>query len=533
MAGAGYRRNRPNEGTKIYNRRKSLDSIKELMVKNPAKAKSELSRHLNENPDDMYAWFYYGKICLNESYLDEAEYAYTKVAYSTSRNKYAGITGLGDVARLRGENETAKKYYRRSIAENPTEQAPTYFILARLETTEGNFDEALRILSRLRPSNAVQIEKIRIYSEAGEKEKALQISESIIPETPQENRSLAFERAKLAIASEDYLKAKYYLAEAKEYNVKDDEYYKILAEEARLALELGDFQLAVDNCEECLAANHTSHGFNYLTLGLAKQSQGKYKNAIDCYKLGKSEPAVSYLPKSGCSYFLGCLEIIMGEEEFAEKHLKESIIPNVPPRFAVIEILINLYIKQGRAKEGKDLLDYVRNNNSDYYTPEQITLCEMLLDKAMGNPLKNFNPHSYRDKQIFAYDKSLAVEHIKKNHQISDPTAGNFSPSIDIEVLIDEIVPQLVEDNITIVDTMDRYFIDYPNAGISKDGELADKICVVTFPGTKDILTMYPEVSSKLTTKRDIIATMGRASERVNRIDSFNKRFANFTPPKK
>lgn len=530
---SGYRRNRPSEGTKIYNRRKSLDSIKELMEKNPAKAKSELYRHLSENPDDMYAWFYYGKICLNESYLDEAEYAYTKVAYSTSRNKYAGITGLGDVARLRGDNATAKKYYHRSITENPTEQPPTYFILARLETTEGNYDEALRILSRLKPSNAVQIEKIRIYSESGDREKAKALAEKIIPETAAEKRSLAFEKAKLAIIEEEFLKARYFLAEAKEYDVKDDDYYKILSEEARLALEMGDYQLAVDNCEECLAANHTSHGFNYLTLGLAKQGQGKYKNAIDCFKLGKSEPAISYLPKSGCSYFLGCLEIIMGEEEFAEKHLKESIIPNVPPRFAVVEILVNLYIKQGRAKEGKELLEFVRKNNPDYYNPEQITLCEMLLDKALGNPLQNVNYHSYRDRQMISYDKSLAIEHIKKNHQISDPTAGNFAPTIDIGVLIDEITPQLVEENITIVDTMDRYFIDYPNAGISKDGELADKICVVTFPGTKDILTMYPEVSSKLTTKRDIMATMGRASGRVNRIDSFNKRFANFTPPKK
>ncbi len=530
---SSYRRNRPNEGSKIYNRRKSLDSIKELMEKNPAKAKAELLRHLNENQDDMYAWFYYGKVNLNESYLDEAEYAFSKVAYSNSRNKYAGITGLGDIARLRGDNELAKKYYRRSISENPTEQPPTYFILARLETTDGNFDEALRILSMLRPSNAVQIEKIRIYAESGDKEKAIALSEIIEPETSQERRSLAFEKAKLAISSEEYAKARYYLSEAKEYQVKDDEYYKILAEESRLALEMGDYQLAVDNCEESLAANHTAHGFNYLTLGLAKQCQGKYKNAIDCYKLGKSEPAISYLPKSGCSYFLGCLEATMGEVEFAEKHLKESIIPNVPPRFAVVEILVNLYIKQGRAAEGKKLLESIKRNNPDYYSPEQITLCEILLDKALGNPLQNINYHSYRDRQIMSYDKSLAIEHIRKNHQISDPTAGNFSPSINIRDLIDEVVPQLVEDNISIIDTMDRYFIDYPDAGISKDGELADKICVVTFPGTKDILTMYPEVNSKITTRHDIMATMGRASERVNRIASFNKRFANFTPPKK
>lgn len=530
---SNYRRNRPNEGTKIYNRRKSLDSIKELMEKNPAKAKSELSRHLNDNPDDMYAWFYYGKISLNESYLDEAEYAYTKVAYSNSRNKYAGVTGLGDVARLKGDTKAAKAFYRRSITENPTEQTPTYFMLARLETTDGNYEEALRILSMLAPSNLVQIEKIRIFAELGEREKAMAISETIIPETPQEKRSLAFEKAKLAIAGEEYIKASIYLQEAREYEVKDDEYYKILSEEARLALELGNYQLAVDNCEEALAANHTAHGFNYLTLGLAKQGQGKYKNAIDCYKLGKSEQAISYLPKSGCSYFLGCLEATMGEVEFAEKHLKESIIPNVPPRFAVIEILVNLYIKQGRAKEGKELLEYIKRNNPEYYVPEQLTLCEMLLDKALGNPLQNVNYHSYRDRQMISYDKSLAVEHIKKNHQIDDPTAGNFAPSIKIRTLIDEVVPQLVEDNISIVDTMDRYFIDYPNAGVSKDGELADKICVVTFPGTKDILTMYPEVSSKLITKHDIMATMGRTSGKVNRIESFNKRFAKFTPPKK
>ena len=528
-----YRKKYQSEGTKIYERRKSLDSIKLLMRKNPSKAKTELLRHLDENPDDMYAWFYYGKICFDESNLEEAEYAYTKVAFSTAKNKYGGIVGLGDIARIKGDNNLAKKYYRKAIDENPTEQPPTYYILARLETNSGNFDEAINILRRLPENNMLKIEMIRIYAASNEPLKAQEISNTIIPENQYEARSLAFEKAKLAIATDKLIEAKYYLQEAKDYGIKDDEYNKILSEEARLAVELGEYQLAIDNCEELLAENQTAHGFNYLTLGLAKQGLGHYKSAIDCYKLGKKEPAVSYLPKAFCSYQLGCLEIILGEYEQAEKDLKDCIIPQMPPRLSCIELLINIYIKQKTPEKAQDLLKEIKTKYKTSYDQEQLLLCEQLVDKALGKIPKGLNRHSYRDRQFESYSKSLAIEHIKKNHQISDPTAGNFAPSINIAELVEELEPELIPDNLSIIDGMDRYIVDYKDAGITKDGQLADTIYIITFPGTKEILTMYPETSGKAIRKCDIMKTMADRSVKVNRIDSFNKKFANFTPPKK
>lgn len=518
----------------IYNRRKSLDSIKELMGKNPRKAKSELYKHLEKYPDDMYAWFYYGKIAQSESDLKEAEAAYTKVAESDSKNKYAGVTGLGDIARIKGDTVTAKKFYYQSIRENKTEQAPTYYILARLETNDRNYDVALNILKSLPQNNQTKIEMIRIYSEARRTEEAEELIRTIVPENQYESRALAFERAKMAIAKKKLVEATYFLEEAKSYPMRDEEYYKILTEEARVAIDTGNYQLAIDDCEEALAAKETSYGYNYQLLGVAKQELGQYKSAISCFRMGKTEPNVQYQAKASCSYHLGCLEIIMGDYAQAEKDLKESILPNMPPRYAVIELLLNIYLNQNRCSEAKNLLETISTKFPQYYDKDQLRFARMMIDKKMGKDLSSINTRSYRENQIIEYSEQAAIEHIKKHHQGALESMGNFAPHIDIPKVISEVKLQLSDENKTVTDMMDRYFIEYPNIGYNQDGQLADNICVVVIPGTTDTLTMYPEVSQKMITKRDIMKTMKPEDIKVNsRVSKFNSRFANFTPPTK
>ena len=518
----------------IYNRRKSLDSIKSLMEINPRKAKSELYKHLQTYPDDMYAWFYYGKISQAESNLQEAEDSYRKVAESDSKNKYAGVTGLGDIARIKGDTTLAKKYYYQSIRENKTEQAPTYYILARLETNDRNYEAALKILKSLPMTNTTKIELLRVYTEARMSEEAETLVKTIIPQTQAESRSLDFERAKMAIAKKKYAEAALLLMQAKSYPKKDEEYYKILTEEARLAVEMENFQLAIDNCEEALSANEIAYGFNYQLLGIAKQALGQYKSAMDCFKMGKTQENAQYQAKSSCSYHLGCLEMIMGDYEKAEQNLKESILPNMPPRYAVIELLLNIYLRQNRCGEAKKLLETITSKYPSYYDKDQIKFATMMIDKKMGKDLSRVKTRSYRENQVISYNEQEVIEHIKKHHQGEDITMGIFSQKVDIKTLMKEIKPKLTSDNITVTDMMDRYFVEYPNIGYNHEKEVADSICVVVFPGTKDILTMYPEVKRKMITKKDIMDTMDSQSAKVNsRVNRFNSRFANFTPPTK
>lgn len=521
----------------IYERRKILDSIKQLMEINPSKAKSELIRHLNDTPDDMYAWFYYGKLSQNESNLEEAEMAYTKVAESTSRNKYAGVVGLGHIARIRGDFKTAKEYYRRAITEHPKEGQGTFYMLAKLESIDGNYEEALRILDKVSPiTNETTIEKARIYVQQGDLKAAQLLFDSIIPENELEGRTIAYERAKMAIEAGDKAAAQYYFLEARECRIKDSTYYKILSDEARYALETGNYQLAIDDCEEALADKEISYGENYTTLGIAKQSLQQYQSAITCYRLAQTEQGVSYLPKAAACYYLGCLELTMGDEEAAERDLKSSIISDLPPRPSVIDLLANIYIRQERYEEAKQLITDALQNNYEESDLTGMKYTLLIIKRKTGeiSPSQRLLGKNYREKQAIDYKKAEAIIHIINHHQLGDFSEGKFPEAMDIEKLYDEIVPQLTDENRTTLDVMDRYFIDYPNAGYSSTGEICNRIGVVTLPGTKEILTMYPDVDNKVATKKDIMKSVGTQKSKTNdQISKFNARFANFIPPKK
>lgn len=523
------------DGATIHERRLRLDSIKQLMEKNPAKALADLNRQLDEHPDDMYSWFYYGKVCQDTNNFEEAEYAYSKVAESTSPNKYAGVAGLGDVAKLKGNTELAKYYYRRAINEHPTEYRTTFYQLARLESQDGNHEEALRILNLLDPEyNETKIEKVRVLVDAREYETSQELLDSIVPKSEQEKRSIDFEKAKLATLKKDIPTAKYYFMEARQCQIKDDEYYKVLSEEARFACNNKDYQLAIDDCEEALSANQTAHGENYLTLGIAKMAQKQFKSAITCFELAQTDPNSSYTPKASCSYYLGCIQMTLGNLEAAEKNLKASIVPDVPPRPSIIDLLTNIYIRQGRYQEAIEMLDKAEPIIKDERDKYRINFSRFMVQALMGEitPEQRSLGRNYREKQIIDYKKDEAIIHIK-NHHTDDSTTSSFPETIDISALYDEILPQLTDENRAVVDTMDRYYIDYPNAGYTSDGELVNRIGIVVIPGTKKILTMYPDADNDRYTAAEIEQSIGnnKTIGPKSRAAEFNRKFAKFIPP--
>lgn len=533
MSRNGQMKNYNYDASKISARRKTLDSIKELMKKNPAKAKAELSKHLEAQPDDMYSWFYYGQLCQRESNIEEAEYAYTLVASSDSKNKYAGVVGQADIARIKGKIDEAKKLYLKAITENPAERATTYYILARLESATGNPTKALELLNRLPQTSETQIEILRIYSDMGDCEIASKLSEQIYPTTALEERNLYFEKAKLAIRNNDLTLAQYYFLKAREYKIKDHDYYKILEEEARLAIMQNNYQLVMDNCNEALSDKENFHGYIYQMFGQVYERQGQFKEAMQWYRMTKTEPGVTYAAKARNSYFLGRLEMIMGDFASAEIDLKESFNPSLSPYHVVVELLLNIYIRHERFAEANAFIDRIRKTYpDDYYNDEQLNFASFLIDCLQGKQVQP-NKYSYREKQAVNYSKSEAIKHIETKHQDSkDNGNGIFAQTLDIATLYDDVLPQLTEDNRTIVDMSDRYIIEYPNVGITKDGDLADCICVITMPGTDKIITMYPSELAKKTTKKDIMKAMTTEKPKENsRISRFNSRYANYIPP--
>ena len=170
--------------------------------------------------------------------------------------------------------------------------------------------------------------------------------------------------------------------------------------------------------------------------------------------------------------------------------------------------------------EAKDLLNFIN----------------LMVDKKTGMQLPERNNRIYRERQIVEYSRQDAIAHIRKHHQSSSQENGNFTFTINISELYDEIQSQLTEDNqVVSTDMLDKYLIDYPNVGYTNEGKIVDKIGVVALPGTKNIITMYPDYDSYGIRKSDMKKSSQHQKTRQenSRITRFNERFSKFNQTKK
>lgn len=523
------------KGREIYERKKSLDSIKVLLAKSPSKGISELLYHLEQYPDDMYAYLEYAKFHEEHFNLEEAEYAYEKIANSKSWNRYAGVVGLGSVAEQRGDLATAKKYYRKALSENPNEKLTTSYALACLERTEGNYEEALKILNSIKnPTAQTQVEKLKIYNAAGNIEETLKLSERIIPENERQARSIALSKAIALTAKKDILSAKIYFMQAKDTLTRDKIYYKTLYEEAIMLLENTEYQAALDNCEEILQNGYTFFGNTNYIKGQAEGFLGKYKEALDSYQKALKEKNLSPATSEIIYYSLGRLQLSMGDLASAENSLKSSVANGIKCRHTlsnlVIVLILSIYIRERRLEEAKTLISKVKSEYSQDIDSADLDFASVIVAKLQNEPVIVSPQATYRIRQVANYSKKKAIRHIQINHTEGELNSSNFFAGVDIAKLMEEVKPYLIEDNRVSEDLLDKYNIDYPNIGYSPDGAVINRIGVVVIPGTSNILTMYPANDSTSVRQRDILDQIGKATSIAENksISKFNARFAKF-----
>lgn len=525
------RKKQYSKGENIYQRIKDLDSIKELYKRNPSKAKSELIRHLEEHPSDMYAEFFYGQICENEGNFDEAEESYTKVADSNSPNKYGGVFGLAEIARKKNNIPLAKKYYYKAILESPREQKSAIYTVARLERIEGNYNQALKVLNLLKTNTPeCEIEKLKVIIAQGYLEEALKRAESIIPSTQSEHRELNLLKARLNAALGNYTKAEYFFLLAKENFLKDSQYYKILFEEGKFFFQQGRYQEALDNYEEVNRTGETLHGNIYYEIGQTKEALGQYHNALTSYNMAIMLKETSNEVRAISYFSKGMIEFAMGDFTHAEVDLSKNLQINELMQTESLNssfyALISIYIRQERYSEAEQIIAKAKTLTTDSRELDQLETASLIVAKKQNKPLDSYK-RNYRDSQVINYSKKSAIAHIKEHHQSSEPTTSQFARNIDISTLYDEIQSQMTEETRVNTDIMDKYFIDYPNAGYTPEGDMINRIGVVAIPGTKDIITMYPDSENKAIRQSDILKTMPQEKSKASdRISKFNARFS-------
>lgn len=248
---------------------------------------------------------------------------------------------------------------------------------------------------------------------------------------------------------------------------------------ARFDLAKSEYALGNTDVARYYFQTSMEMGNNYSIYELAKleYNDANYKEAEELFK--KSNYSGVYLYKT---------KYLLGKKEEAIEGLKSLI--NTKDDFSSRINLSIIYIKDKKYEEAFDLIYNVINyDKTDCDVRVKIAL---VLLKELGiscyRVFPDINGLSYSDKLLAEYDETEVLSHITKNHT-NHKNKNNFSEDIDIFDLFYNIKENLVEETKSpTFNFNDTYHINYPNVGNNGESLLR----VVTLPGTKEIVTMYP-----------------------------------------
>jgi len=179
---------------------------------------------------------------------------------------------------------------------------------------------------------------------------------------------------------------------------------------------------------------------------------------------------------------------------------------------------------------------YFCNNfyRNKYKGDMKYRLLDIYLNKKFNsNYSLNTDKVSYFEKQVYSYDRELAINHIKDGHLDSNNGEGEFSTGVDIEKLYDK-VNRFIKNNLNegyLLQVVSKSFYFYiPGIGKKVDNEEFDCLYVCTVVGTNEIITMFPvkkrKYASYLTLDKIDNKDMGKVKKRVKSgLERFNDRY--------
>lgn len=248
----------------------------------------------------------------------------------------------------------------------------------------------------------------------------------------------------------------------------------------KIEVKMGNVDMAREYFEDCIKKGNTAayyelgklefYNFNYekAEIYLSKVKSKGDLLAKTKYCLGKKEEAIIEF------------ESLLGTKRDVSSRLYLSLI----------------YIKNKEYQKAFEMIHSIIDSNEIDSDIKFKTI--LILSKELNIYFKDYDYspsryYTYSNLQYIDYDSNKALEHIFANH-INNPEKSNFNENIDICDLFDHIDEKLSYE--TLAHTLmfnDTYFIDYPNIG-SKDESI---LKVVTLPGTKKVITMYPVENKK------------------------------------
>ncbi|MCR5787756.1 MAG: hypothetical protein K6G37_01560 [Bacilli bacterium] len=425
-----------------------------------------------------------------------------------------------EIAKLeikRGNISKAKdmlqKIYKTTNVKDFKENA--LYVLATIDTKEGNIEaaeEKRELLTRESHQKSVDYKLARTYCLSGDKKEAKKRFEDILEN--ETNMGAIYHLAHMAIENKDFEKAEEYANELHNHEDYDAETF-IRAYTLYAQNEFKDAKLKFQSLYG------TKYGYD-----------SKYRVATIEFKEGDNNLAMQLLSElhdtplnSVARIYEG---IILDSEGFHEEALSTYLdVLNVDKKIDqhVYVSIANALSNLGRYDEARKYLDMVTDGNlpsAVYYK-----ICNDIYESKYMNALKKIDeyqeirdykgtqiwyyvytkifdkkndiPESYFFKQVRKHKDKQVIDHIEKHLEIdeSKPVHTTFYNNVDIHDLYfyaREVIKSL---DFSYKSFNDFYILkaDYPIASIH--GAETSYMCVVTLPGTKDIITMYPMIVSK------------------------------------
>lgn len=362
-------------------------------------------------------------------------------------------------------------------------------------------------------------EKIINLIKSGNLQEALEELQKIESTDERVQRVINLKKAKLASELGKVFLANFYIILAKDASPKDSLYYSILSEEAKIALREKDYEHALACCEEALNDGVNNNGIIYLTKGHVQERIRNYYEAIKNYRMAiqaTDSPSI----KQASYYSVAMLEFALGGFSLAEIDIK-SLIKQETINEKTNKMLIGLYLRQGKYEEAKTHLEQLRISHPEIPVDSSF---DIIIAKNLNLPLPKRNQNGYFARQLIKYSKEEAIKHIKEGHAEQSSEDSFFSSNVDIDELFEAVVPQLTEDAVQYEALTDIYMVPYQNIGYDKQNNIINALRIVTLPGTKEIITMYPCATPIINDKNYAATKSSHQRKYATRIARFNAR---------
>ncbi len=505
---------------------KRLSGIKKIKHK-CVTAYKEIIDYMNDYPNDYYAKSIYGDILGRMGRLDEAIEVYNDVIYNNNnKSKKASdnsYLGLAHISILQNKLDEAIGYLNSVSSDYFSEKVP--LILGKIYLQEHKYEDTLRVLSELstenglRSSNIIRLYRARSYIELHRYEMAIKelrgVDKSIAVEHYRQKNYLL---ARICYKTDDNIGAIKYINEVENIEGNRGLTFDIKLLKIIVLKKMGMHDDAISICKDIINKNDTRLDYVYTELGNIYRMNSKFDLALDSYM------KIENIPQRNIR--IGEMFVSMGNYEEAIKHFKKVDIFSKKDAEIVYHNLLVMAFRTGDYDECLNIISKIDTNMLSLKKIKVIERIKETIDLKQKGRLEDFSGLSYSQQQILDYSEEKAIQHIIRNHVVTD-NKDRFPKELDIKTLFHNITHILEKKYLSNMTDTDQYEIPISALEDKVDNiNDIDKITVVTLPDSKNIITMFPNRVFTNNHQEDELQKDNKPKvKRLSQIDKFYRRY--------